>query len=86
MGPISTPSFEYGYETLPVAPAANHDRMKQNPLESLEIDELDLHVKDLFERQFKGKNLVTEEELIIGARLARSSTYFVLFSHSAMRK
>lgn len=58
------------------------ERMKQNPLESLELDELDLHVKALFEKEFKDRNSVTEEELIIGARLARSSELFMLHSLS----
>lgn len=59
--------------------------MKQNPLESLELDELDSHVKALFEREFKDKKSVTEEELIIGARLARSSELFTIPLYSTAR-
>jgi hypothetical protein len=51
------------------------DRVKENPLESLELDDLDRHVKDLFSRVFEGRDSVTEEELIVGARLARSSNH-----------
>ncbi|KAF2650728.1 hypothetical protein K491DRAFT_697058 [Lophiostoma macrostomum CBS 122681] len=48
------------------------DVHKDNPLDDLETEVLDDHVTKLWEREFKGKNSVTEEELLIGARLARS--------------
>jgi hypothetical protein len=70
---IGTAPTEFHYAPQSVGSETKYDRMKQNPLESLELDELDLHVKTLFEREFKDKKSVTEEELIIGARLARSS-------------
>jgi hypothetical protein len=52
------------------------DVHKDNPLDDLENHVLDGHVKKLWEKEFKDKNSVTEEELLIGARLARSE-YFV---------
>jgi hypothetical protein len=60
---------------LAVTSEKMQDRIKENPLESLELDDLDRHVKDLFNRVFEGKDSVTEEELIVGARLARSSRH-----------
>ncbi|KAF2660475.1 MFS general substrate transporter [Lophiostoma macrostomum CBS 122681] len=56
-----------------VEPTPRQDRMKENPLEALELDELDIRVKALFQAQFHGKKSVTERELLIGARLARSN-------------
>ncbi|KAF2792803.1 MFS general substrate transporter [Melanomma pulvis-pyrius CBS 109.77] len=63
---------EYQYEADSEEKHDSGDRMKQNPLELLELDELDRHVKTLFDKVFKDKKSVTEEELFIGARLARN--------------
>jgi len=72
----------YDYRPPSSQSEIRQDRMKQNPLESLELDELDIHVKALFEKEFKDKKSVTEEELIIGARLARSSELFAFCTRS----
>ena len=51
----------------------DQERIKENPLEAYGPDEVDEVVKLLFKREFKDKKSVTEEELIVGGRLARSS-------------
>jgi hypothetical protein len=73
------------FHTAPaVTPEKMQDRVKENPLESLELDDLDRHVKELFNRVFDGKDSVTEEELIVGARLARSSKHSSHFAQSSV--
>ncbi|KAF2116962.1 hypothetical protein BDV96DRAFT_598790 [Lophiotrema nucula] len=46
--------------------------VEDNPLEELELTELDRNVRDIFQEYFKGQRSTTEEELLIGARLARN--------------
>ena len=48
--------------------------IEDNPLEELELVELDQNVRLLFQESFKGQRSATEEELLIGARLARGSS------------
>ncbi|KAJ4301425.1 hypothetical protein N0V90_003517 [Kalmusia sp. IMI 367209] len=64
---------EYDHGAASIRSENRQDRMMQNPLEALELDDLKRHVKHLFEEHFQGKQSVTERELLIGAKLARSS-------------
>jgi hypothetical protein len=61
------------------------DKIMDNPLKDLEIEILNAHVERLFKKHFKGKDSATEEELQIGARLARSECIY-LFSCLLERK
>ena len=58
-------------------PRANEEHRKQEklkefPLGELELEILHLQIKRLWKNEFKKHDSVTEEELQIGARLARS--------------
>ncbi|KAF2489983.1 MFS general substrate transporter [Lophium mytilinum] len=51
------------------------DKLKDNPFEELDLPALKQHVKTLYAKHFEGKHIVTENELQVGARLARNYGY-----------
>ena len=48
------------------------ERLKDNPISSLDLPFLKELIQDFYKKEFEGKDSVTLKELEIGAKLARS--------------
>ncbi|KAF4628579.1 hypothetical protein G7Y89_g9571 [Cudoniella acicularis] len=61
--------------TYPKTPLNNAERLKDNPIDTIELPDLRRYIDALYEAEFNNKDCITPEELWTGAKLARSYGY-----------